>query len=611
MPAYIMNRHSGIRERTAKMSKPKVLLKAFTISMKIKGPLSILISLIGFATAFLPVLLAQQLRHLTDELQYLAGSNGNAKNALSAFAIVIILYVTQIIITNLNQYTNEMNTVKISRYLKKTLLSYKCNIRYKYIENHDDFVKKLNFVEEYAGFEMARSVNSMITILQHMLSFILAAIALWKVSPLIVIILIITSVPAAILSYKQQDETFRSRAKWMEEGAMVIYYCNLIGGNRHVENAQQEIRHFSLFNYLKSCWRATADSYIAKKNKMMSKHVKYNAAADFLRSIIYLIILLITAYEIYMNPAIGLGVFTLVYTLSGQLQTVTGDFLVGVMVLAQNIPYMQEYFYLDTLEREPDTSTSSVKDGEINIHNVTFAYPGTEKNVLHNINLTIKNGEKIAVVGENGSGKSTFISLICGMFEPADGSIEVGGINVSSDPVAARDAISVVFQDFAHYEASLRDNITVSDKHRNASDKEIIELLKRINVADIVEAQPNGLSELVGSFSDKANNLSGGQWQKISLARAAYRQNTHIMILDEPTSALDPVAEAQLYRDFTSLTGDKTTLLISHRLGITSIVDRILVFDAGRIVEDGTHAELMHKNGLYAKMYRAQAKWYN
>jgi len=118
------------------------------------------------------------------------------------------------------------------------------------------------------------------------------------------------------------------------------------------------------------------------------------------------------------------------------------------------------------------------------------------------------------------------------------------------------------------------------------------------------------LDELVGSFSEKANNLSGGQWQKISIARAAYRQGAKIMILDEPTSALDPVAEAQLYRNFASLTGEKTTILISHRLGITAIVDRILVFKDGRIIEDGSHKQLMSQNGHYAEMYRAQAQWY-
>ena len=343
----------------------------------------------------------------------------------------------------------------------------------------------------------------------------------------------------------------------------------------------------------------------------MVKHVKFNTAADFLRSVVYIGILLVTAWEIYQKPSIGLGIFTLVFTLSGQLQSVTGDCLVNIMVLAQNIPYMKEFFYLEELEREPkcdDVSTS--KSGEVSFKNVTFSYPNADMEVLKNISVRIREGEKIAVVGENGSGKSTFISLLCGMFTPQRGCIEVGGIRVDIDPVLARNAISVVFQDFAHYEASLRDNITVSDKNRKADENEIMELLRKINVNEVVDEQPGGLDELVGSFSDKANNLSGGQWQKISIARAAYRRNAKIMILDEPTSALDPVAEAQLYRNFTDLTGDKTTILISHRLGITSIVDRILVFKDGRIIEDGSHKQLMEQNGYYAEMYHAQAQWY-
>jgi ABC-type multidrug transport system fused ATPase/permease subunit len=196
------------------------------------------------------------------------------------------------------------------------------------------------------------------------------------------------------------------------------------------------------------------------------------------------------------------------------------------------------------------------------------------------------------------------------MFDPKAGCVSIGGLDVSRDPAGARNFFSVVFQDFAHYEASLRENITISDKKRKATDEEIMRLLKNINVNDVVEEQPHGLDELVGSFSDKANNLSGGQWQKISIARAAYRKDAKIMILDEPTSALDPIAEAQLYRNFASLTGDKTTILISHRLGITAIVDRILVFKDGRIIEDGSHKQLMEKNGHYAEMYKAQAQWY-
>jgi ABC-type multidrug transport system fused ATPase/permease subunit len=136
-------------------------------------------------------------------------------------------------------------------------------------------------------------------------------------------------------------------------------------------------------------------------------------------------------------------------------------------------------------------------------------------------------------------------------------------------------------------------------------------MLQKINASDIATDQPNGLNEQIGTFSEKSNNLSGGQWPKISLARAAYKKSAKIIILDEPTSALDPIAEAQLYRNFTNLTHNKTTILISHRLGITAIVDRILVFKDGQIIEDGSHKDLMAKNAHYADMYRAQAQWYN
>jgi len=610
------------------MSKIQILLRALKISLKIKGIFSMIISIAGFPAAVLPVLLANRLRALTDELQNI--SDG-ASYALTIFAVVVGLYIAQVIINFLQSYASGVDEIKIRRYIQRTVMRHKCEVHYKYIENFDDFKKRIEFANQYAAGNMARSMGKLISLLQLLVAFAAASFALWEISPVVVLVLYITSVPAAVLAYLQQDETFRGRAKWMEEGALAIHYYHMIAGPYSLDNVQ-EIRHFALFDYLKARWRALADEYVSIKNKVTFKHVKFNTAADFLRSGVYMGILLLTAYQIYQNPAIGLGAFTLVFVLSGQLQNVTGELFTGVMVLAQNIPYMQEFFYLDSLPRVSVDKNANVKTGEvansdenglgraknarlqarslvtaqtdlsrnccISFENVNFAYPNTDVDVLKDVSISIRDGEKIAVVGENGSGKSTFISLLCGMFEPRSGEIKTPG------------AVSVVFQDFAQYEANLRENITVSDKHRNASDDEIMELLRKINVNDVVEEQPNGLDELVGSFSEKANNLSGGQWQKISIARAAYRQDAKIMILDEPTSALDPVAEAQLYRNFADLTGDKTTILISHRLGITAIVDRILVFKDGRIVEDGCHKQLMSQDGHYAEMYRAQAQWY-
>ena len=213
-------------------------------------------------------------------------------------------------------------------------------------------------------------------------------------------------------------------------------------------------------------------------------------------------------------------------------------------------------------------------------------------------------------MGRNGSGKSTFINLLCGIYEPAKGQVQVGNLKVYDHLASVRNAISVAFQNFGRYETSLRNNVTVGDTSRTVEDQEILDLAAGTGADQVIAAQKDGLSEMIGSFSERGNNLSGGQWQKLALTRALIRKKSRIIILDEPTAALDPMAEARLYRRFTGLTEDKTTLLISHRLGIASVVNRILVFDKGRIVEDGSHEELMARDGVYARMYRAQAKWY-
>ncbi|MCL2372609.1 MAG: ABC transporter ATP-binding protein/permease [Defluviitaleaceae bacterium] len=592
------------------MNKLKTLARALCVSIKIKGPLDLLMSLLGFPAALIPVFLANQMRLLADHLQDLMGAQTDISYAMAALGAVVGLYVTSMVIDMLSQFTGLRSSIRLQTYINRRIMEHKCQVRYKYIENYDDFQKRIAFAKEHAGGTMGQSMSSIISILQLMLAFVAASLALWEVSWVIVIVLYVTSIPAAILAYLQQDETFHGRAKWMEEGSLAIHYYNMLAGANYLFNGQQEIRHGGLFDYLKARWRAIVDHYLGKKNRLMAKHVKYNAVADILRSGVYLAILLIAAREIYLNPALGIGVFVLVYSLSGNLQRVAASTLVSIMSLAQDIPYMQEFFKLDELEREPKYNGEKLPNGDITFENVNFAYPNAERDALNDITLHIKDGEKIAIVGENGSGKSTLINLLCGMHSPRDGKINVGGCDVINNPASLRGSMSVVFQDFAHYETSIRENITVSDKARQSTDAEILDLLEKINARNLVDQQPDGLATQVGTFGAKANNLSGGQWQKISIARAAYKSDAKIMILDEPTSALDPIAEAELYHNFANLTHGKTTILISHRLGITAIVDRIIVIKDGRIVETGNHNELMAKNAHYAEMYRAQAKWY-
>ncbi|MBQ9844033.1 MAG: ABC transporter ATP-binding protein [Oscillospiraceae bacterium] len=593
------------------LSTCKILWKALCMGLRVKTPASLLVSILAIPAALIPLLLSKQLQHMTDLMVSVATARGAVlADVVSAFLLLGVYFLLQLFFQFLSEYHSINDKYRTKLCIKEYVLRQVCTVHYSYLENRDDFFKRIEFAESYAADEMSRNIQTIFVVLQQLVLFASISIALWTVHPIIVLVLLITSIPAAILSYKQADETFRSRTKWCEEGTLAIHFFHKCSST---DRGIQEVRHYELFDYLKARWRALADSYIFKKNQLTAKHLKANLLADFLRSAVYLVILLLTAWMIYQDPSIGIGVFTLVYTLSDKLQKATGTILTSIMQFSASLSYMKEFFSLEELERE-ETKESAMEGteqgGSIAFENVSFSYPNSDKEVLHNISVSIRSGEKIAIVGDNGSGKSTFISLLTGMFLPDSGQVYVDHLPVNEHKQLLRKRISVIFQDFAHYEASLRENITVSDASQKLSDERIMELAKKIHVEDVIEEQANGLDSLLGHLSSKGNDLSGGQWQKIALLRAVYRSNTSIMILDEPTAALDPLAEAELYRNFAQITGDRTTLLISHRLGITKLVDRILVFRDGHIVEDGTHQELMEQKGYYSEMYQAQASWY-
>ncbi len=631
--------------------KQKITWRSLCLGMKIKGTFSIIIGVLGVPAAFLPLLLSRRLQGLTDDLMLLTtGEHPESADPMTDLLWLGGIFLLQLSMNLLLDYVEINDRYHTLVYVKEQVLRQVCSVHYSYLENRDDFHKRIEFADSQASEEMAKSIQGMFSALYQLIIFLSTGAALWAVHPMLVFVLVSTCVPAVVLSYLQSDETFRFRTKWMEEGTLAIHLFHLCASSDH---GIQEVRHYELGDYLKARWRAMADTYIQKKNRLIAKHLRYNIGADFLRSGIYLIVLLVTARAIYQNPALGLGVFTLVYTLSNRMQQATGNIFTSIIQFSASQAYRKEFFSLDDLERdEKSNGTQTRPDGknrhdrqirnsgqgrngrqvrsiiqkksnrpgdhrepdtqgyDIEFKHVFFTYPGTDREVLHDITLSIGAGEKIAIVGDNGSGKSTFISLLTGMLTPDQGEVQIGGLNMETHKPLLRRNLSVVFQDFAHYEANLRDNITVSDAARRLSDSEILELARQIHVEDVIMEQPEGLDGMLGHLSQKGNDLSGGQWQKIALLRAVYRNQANILILDEPAAALDPMAETQLYRDFSQITGEKTTLLISHRLGITSLVDRILVFRDGRIIEDGTHQELMAKQGHYHSLYQAQAKWY-
>ncbi len=589
------------------MRKVNYFLRAVMLSIRIKSPVSLVISILGFVAAFFPMLISLQLATFTNGVQNLFENPKTVNTVLLSFGIVAALYIVQTLFSLAQNYYAKEDSARIKRYLKEQMLNLLSSVQYKYIENHGDFREKVDFVKSYAGEMTVGSVALIFGWIAGLISFLSITFILSKVSLWIVLILVVTCIPAVILSLLQKDESYRYRTKYMKEGRFTLSISDTSRSN----GAMKEIRFFGLYPYIKARWLALGKVFIAAKNKLTRKHVIFNGIADLLRNGVYLVVILITAWEIYQNPEKGLGTFMLVITAATQLQSITSTLLINAVSIFSDVKYMEDFFSLLETEKEAlDDTQIGYDHTEIQFQDVSFTYPNSERKALDGLNVTIKQGEKIAVVGANGSGKSTFVNLLCGLYAPQSGNVTVNGTEVTKNLSKVRDSLSVIFQNFCQYQDSLRNNITLSDPSRKTEDAEILALARCTGADEIIAKQENTLDEMIGLFSQQGNNLSGGQWQKVAITRALYRKNARIFILDEPTAALDPIAEANIYRNFTELTGDKTTILISHRLGITSVVDRILVFADGKIIEDGSHAELIAHNGVYAKMYQAQAKWY-
>ena len=312
-----------------------------------------------------------------------------------------------------------------------------------------------------------------------------------------------------------------------------------------------------------------------------------------------------------VTKAITVGDFSMCVSAAGTLYWSLYGIVSGVQTVSQKCAYAHRYIEFLRFPAAMVKGTKPVKPGEhtIEFRHVSFKYPRSEKLVLRDINLTIKSGEHLSIVGLNGAGKTTFIKLLCRLYDVTEGEILVDGVNIKEYPEEEyRRLFSVVFQDFQLFAFSLRENIAFGEQ---ADDKELERVLKLAGLWEDAQKLPNGLDTMLyKSFDENGTDLSGGQRQKTAIARALYR-NAPVVILDEPTAALDPVAEYEIYRQFNTLVGGKTAVYISHRLSSCKFCDRIVVFADDTIKENGTHEQLVGiDGGIYAGMFAEQAKYY-
>jgi ATP-binding cassette subfamily B protein len=303
-----------------------------------------------------------------------------------------------------------------------------------------------------------------------------------------------------------------------------------------------------------------------------------------------------------------IGAFT---SVSGTLGQISSTFV----AVDQHTTFLDDYFSFLAIEplvpvpANPRLAPNSLVNG-IEFDDVTFTYPGGTEPAIAGLSLQIRNGELIALVGDNGAGKSTLIKLLLRFYDVDRGSVRVGGVDVRDmDPEELRSRIGVLFQDYASYELTVRDNVVMGRPDVDVEDERVMEALKDSRSEWLVKKMPKGLDSKVGRLFEGGHDLSGGEWQRLALARIMYR-NADIWILDEPTSSLDPEAEAGIFAELKENLRGRIGIVISHRFSTVRIADRIAVIADGRVMELGTHDQLLAAEGRYAELFELQAAGY-
>jgi ABC-type multidrug transport system fused ATPase/permease subunit len=389
---------------------------------------------------------------------------------------------------------------------------------------------------------------------------------------------------------------------------------NYLGDQLVQPRTTKEIRAYVLSDYLLGRHQKLSDYLFKRRQQMYKEGTRISILTGLVTgttlAAAYLF-LAIRGAAGQIDPGgvvLVIGAFT---SVSGTLGMISSTFV----AVDQHTTFLEDYFSflsIDTLIKVPENPTRlpAKLHAGIEFDRVTFAYPGGTGPAVKDLSLHIRDGELVALVGENGAGKSTLIKMLLRFYDPHEGTVRVGGVDLRHvDPQALRDRIGVLFQDFATYELSVRENVSIGRPSANGDDEKIMKALKDARSEWLLKKMPGGLDSKVGRLFEGGHDLSGGEWQRLALARIMYR-DADIWILDEPTSSLDPEAEAAIFAELKENLKGRIGIVISHRFSTVRMADRIAVIADGKVTELGTHDELLAAAGTYARLFELQAAGY-
>lgn len=566
-----------------------------------------------------PVIGALISQGILNELQGMIGAVTIPENSFwssTVFFLLIFMFVYRILVQVINIVSRALNRIAGEKVVKQVKLQIMQKSKELDVASFDNaaFYERMENASREAGNRplaiLTETFNAVSTIIE-LVSYLIILFGVPGMS-WATLVIIAVSVPSAVINFIYRKKNFQYMRRRSKERRQMDYYSGLLVNKDLIK----EVRMYDLADTFIDRFAGVFTTYYKGLRSLIFSESAWHIAIGIISGITNLVFYVLIAMQVFTGQ-IMIGDYTLytgaiaaVATCINTLINTSGSIYEGTLFIDNLIAFM----------KEPQTVTPQVLPAltvehnvghTIEFKNVTFRYPGTTRDVLHNISFTINSGETLALVGLNGAGKTTLIKLLTRLYDPTEGTILLDGQDIKNyDLASLYGTFGIIFQDFGKYAVSVEENIRYGDIHKEPDMEAIRYAAAQSCATEYIEKLPDAYdTPLMRIFEPNGIELSIGQWQKLAVARAFY-SDSEILILDEPTASLDPIAEQEIFNQFDTLRNNKTTIFVSHRLSSATIANQIIVLENGCLIEKGSHLDLMEQKGKYYELFSTQAKRY-
>ncbi len=611
-PSYIVKVTGGFFKR---------LFYIFSLVWEAAPWMFILLLLLCIIDGILPVIGAYISKDLLNVIAGLIGEGSTGairddllvvmKPAVTLFVTYFIYLFLKKLMTRLNSMATSITGELVSNHIKMKIISKAKTVDMASFDR-PEFYEKLENANREAGMRPLHILVATFNLVSYIISTVSFIGVLAVLSPIAPVLIICAAIPGAAVNYVYRTKNYKYMRRHSKERRQMNYYSSLMTN----KNMAKEIRILGLGDTFIGKYKAVFKRYYLGLRKLVIKEGVTQVIVGFISTAVTCLMFLYVAYEIvFGNGEIGdyslyTGALTSISSYVTSLLTSTSTIYEGTLFINNMIDFMDEEVTLSATLPTP----RRINRGErhtIEFENVSFRYPGTERDVIENLSLKLETPDSVVLVGLNGAGKTTFIKLLTRLYDPTAGRILFDGYDIREyEPSELYDLFGIIFQDFGQYAETASENIKLGDAIAEHEDSDVVKAAERASADAFINELPRGYdTPLTRIFEDDGIELSGGQWQKLSVARAFYKKSD-ILILDEPTASLDALAEREVFDRFAELSLDKLTIFVSHRLSSAVGASKIVVLDRGHAVEVGTHEELMAMGGAYHELFTTQAQRY-